>query len=172
VEIHVLQGEAEMAAFNKTLGVFQLANITPARRGLMEFDVSFDIDANGILHVQATDIVTGNEQKIRIEGGIGLSKNEINRMMQEAEMHADEVHQLRKLADTRNLAEVIADQIELSLKAHHDKVEAADAAKIEVKIIALRKVLAGINTDEIHIHTKALTEVAQVLTKTINPIIP
>jgi molecular chaperone DnaK len=166
VEIHILQGESEMAAFNKTLGVFQLSNITPARRGLMEIDVSFDIDANGILNVQAKDIITDNGQKIRIEGGVGLSKDEISQMMQEAELHATDVHRLRELADTRNLAEVLADQIDLSLNIHHDKLEVADAVKIEAQIMALREVLVGVDTDKIRMCIKVLIEAAQVLTKT------
>src|ERR671916_770883 len=108
VEVHVLQGESEMAAFNKTLGKFQLVGIPPAPRGLPQVEVTFDIDANGILNVAAKDQGTGNEQKIRIEGGSGLNEDEVQRMMREAESHKDEAHRLRELADTRNAAESLA----------------------------------------------------------------
>ena len=105
VEIHVLQGESEMATFNKTLGKFQLVGIPPAPRGMPQIEVSFDIDANGIIHVNAKDIGTGNEQQIRIEGGSGLSEEEVARMVSEAESHADEARRLRELADVKNGAE-------------------------------------------------------------------
>ena len=103
VEIHVLQGESEMATFNKTLGKFQLVGIPPAPRGMPQIEVSFDIDANGIIHVNAKDLGTGNEQQIRIEGGSGLSEEEVSRMVAEAESHAEEAHRLRELADAKNV---------------------------------------------------------------------
>jgi len=118
VEIHVLQGESEMAAFNKTLGIFRLVDIPPARRGLLEIDVTFDIDANGIIHVTAEDIATGNERQIRIEGGSGLAEDDINRMIKSAEEYASAAHRLRELADARNHAEVLADEIELALNEY------------------------------------------------------
>ena len=96
VEIHVLQGESEMAAFNKTLGKFQLVGIPPAPRGMPQVEVTFDIDANGIINVSAKDLGTGNQQQIRIEGGSGLSEDEVERMMTEAESHADEARRLRE----------------------------------------------------------------------------
>src|SRR5687767_12036599 len=102
VEIHVLQGESEMATYNKTLGKFQLVGIPPAPRGMPQIEVTFDIDANGIIHVSAKDHGTGNEQQIKIEGGSGLSEDEVRRMVSEAEAHADEAHRLRELADARN----------------------------------------------------------------------
>src|SRR5712691_7036098 len=108
VEIHVLQGESEMAGFNKTLGKFQLVGIPPAMRGTPQIEVSFDIDANGIIHVTAKDHGTGNEQQIKIEGGSGLSEDEVQRMVKDAEAHADEAHRLRELAEARNAAETIA----------------------------------------------------------------
>src|SRR6187200_2018405 len=120
VEIHVLQGESEMAAFNKTLGKFQLVGIPPAPRGMPQIEVSFDIDANGIIHVAAKDLGTGNEQQIRIEGGSGLSEDEVQRMVKDAESHADEAHKLRELADARNGAEQLAYQTENTLKEHRD----------------------------------------------------
>src|SRR6186997_651590 len=110
VEVHVLQGESEMASFNKTLGKFQLVGIPPAMRGTPQIEVAFDIDANGIIHVSAKDLGTGIEQQIKIEGGSGLKDDEVQRMIREAEAHADEAHRLRDLADTRNLAESLAYQ--------------------------------------------------------------
>src|SRR5213595_3102177 len=102
VEIHVLQGEREMAGFNKTLGKFQLVGIPPAPRGMPQIEVTFDIDANGIIHVSAKDLGTGNEQEIRIEGGSGLKQEEVERMIREAESHQGEAHRLRALAAARN----------------------------------------------------------------------
>src|ERR1051325_6495171 len=118
VEVHVLQGESEMAAYNKTLGKFQLVGIPPAPRGMPQIEVTFDIDANGIIHVTAKDLGTGNEQQIKIEGGSGLKEEEVQRMIREAEAHADEAHSLRELADARNAAEALAYQTEKSLKEH------------------------------------------------------
>src|SRR5271168_3694651 len=105
VEVHVLQGESEMAMYNKTLGKFQLVGIPPAHRGTPQVEVAFDIDANGIINVSAKDLGTSNEQQIRIEGGSGLKEDEVQRMIKEAEAHADEAGRLRELADTRNHAE-------------------------------------------------------------------
>ena len=127
VEIHVLQGESEMATFNKTLGKFQLVGIPPAPRGMPQIEVSFDIDANGIIHVTAKDHGTGNEQQIRIEGGSGLSEEEVSRMVSEAESHADEARTLQELADTKNLGETLAYQTEKALTEHRDKLDSADA---------------------------------------------
>lgn len=163
VEIHILQGEAEMAAFNKTLGIFQLSGITPARRGLMEIDVSFDVDANGIIHVIAEDIATGGEQEIRIEGGTGLSSEEVERMILEARRYADTTRLLREWADARNLAEVLSSEIEASLKVRRYKIERADVAAIEGHIAALRLSIAGGDTADLHTKTRALTGAAQVL---------
>ena len=163
MEIHVLQGESEMASFNKPLGKFKLVGIPPAPRGLMQVDVTFDIDANGIIHVHAKDIATDNEQQIRIEDGSGLTEDEVSRMIKEAEAHVDEAHQLRELADARNLAESLAYQIELSLNAHRHKIEAADAAAIEGRIMALRQALGGSAAGEIRARTEALTTAAQAL---------
>src|SRR5213595_3479907 len=117
VGVHVLQGESEMAAYNKTLGKFELVGIPPAPRGMPKIEVSFDIDANGIINVSAKDLGTGNEQKIQIEGGSGLKPEEVQRMIREAEAHADEAHKLRELADARNMAESLAYQTERSLRS-------------------------------------------------------
>ncbi len=163
VEIHVLQGESEMAAFNKTLGIFQLSGITPARRGLMEIDVSFDIDANGIIHVHAEDIVTGCEQEIRVEGGTGLSFSEVNRMMMEARMHAEISCRLHELAEARNLGEVLADGIDHSLVVQRGKLETATTTLIERQLLSLRQAMAGNDIIEIRAKIRAVTAAAQIL---------
>jgi molecular chaperone DnaK len=167
VEIHVLQGESEMAAFNKTLGKFQLVGIPPAPRGMPQIEVSFDIDANGIIHVSAKDLGTGNEQAIKIEGGSGLSEDEVNRMVSEAEAHSDEAHRLRELADARNAAESLAYQTEKSLKEHRDKLEEADAGTIEGRIMELKGVLESSDVHEIRAKTEALQEAAHKLAEVL-----
>ncbi len=163
VEVHVLQGESEMALYNKTLGKFQLVGIPPAPRGMPQIEVSFDIDANGIIHVTAKDLGTGNEQQIRIEGGSGLKEDEVQRMIKEAEAHADEAHKLRELADARNAAETLAYQTERSLKEHRDKLPEADASTIEGRIMELRGVLESSDVNEIRQKTDALQEASQKL---------
>ncbi|HEX7310009.1 MAG TPA: molecular chaperone DnaK [Gaiellaceae bacterium] len=163
VEIHVLQGETEMALYNKTLGKFQLVGIPPAPRGMPQIEVTFDIDANGIIHVTAKDLGTGNEQQIRIEGGSGLKEDEVQQMIREAEAHADEAHKLRELADARNLAETLAYQTERSLKDHRDKLPEADAATIEGRVMELRAVLESSEVNEIRQKTDALQEASQKL---------
>ena len=126
VEIHVLQGEREMASGNKSLGKFQLTGIPPAPRGLPQIEVTFDIDANGILHVTAKDLGTGKEQKIEIKSGSGLSEEEIQSMVSDAEAHAEEDRKQRELAETRNLAENAAYQSEKQLEELGDKVDASE----------------------------------------------
>jgi molecular chaperone DnaK len=158
VEIHVLQGESEMATYNKTLGKFQLVGIPPAPRGMPQIEVSFDIDANGIIHVTAKDLGTGNEQQIRIEGGSGLKQEEIDRMIKEAEAHAGEAHKLRELADTRNQAEALAYQIEKSVAEHRDKLDEGVASTVEGRIMELRGVLESGDVAEIKAKTDALQE--------------
>src|SRR6201993_3743452 len=130
VEGHVLQGESEMGPYNKTLGKFQLVGIPPAPRGMPQVEVTFDIDANGILNVSAKDLGTGNEQQIKIEGGSGLSEDEVQKMIREAETHAGEAAKLRELVDTKNAAETLAYQTEKSLKEHRDSLDEADASTI------------------------------------------
>ncbi len=167
VEIHVLQGESEMAAFNKTLGKFQLVGIPPAPRGMPQIEVSFDIDANGIIHVTAKDLGTGNEQQIKIEGGSGLSEEEVQRMVKDAEAHAEEAHRLRELADARNSAESLAYATEKSLNDNRDKVDAADAAKIETALSELRRAIEGTDAAEINAKLQALQQAAQPLAQAI-----
>jgi molecular chaperone DnaK len=163
VEVHVLQGESEMATYNKTLGKFQLVGIPPAPRGMPQVEVTFDIDANGIINVSAKDLGTGNEQQIRIEGGSGLSEDEVKRMINEAEAHSDEARQLKELVDARNLAETLAYQTERSLKEHRDKLDESDASTIEGRIMELRGVLDSSDVNEIRQKTEALQEASQKL---------
>jgi molecular chaperone DnaK len=167
VQVHVLQGESEMAAYNKTLGKFELVGIPPAPRGVPQIEVSFDIDANGIIHVTAKDLGTGNEQQIRIEGGSGLKQDEVDRMIREAEAHSEEAHKLRELVDTRNHAESLAYQIEKSLKENREKLDESVAGTVEGRIMELRGVLESSDVAEIKAKTDALqeswTEAAQAL---------
>jgi molecular chaperone DnaK len=167
VLVHVLQGESEMAAYNKTLGKFELFGIPPAPRGMPQIEVAFDIDANGIINVSAKDLGSGNEQQIRIEGGSGLSQEEIDRMMKEADAHREEAHRLRELADARNNAESLAYQIEKSLNENRDKLDSALAGTVEGRIMELRGVLESGDASEIKAKADALqqawTEAAQAL---------
>src|SRR5215218_1360077 len=158
VQVHVLQGESEMAAFNKTLGKFQLVGIPPAPRGMPQIEVTFDIDANGILNVSAKDLGTGNQQQIRIEGGSGLKEDEVQEMIRNAESHADEAHRLRELADARNHAESLAYQTEKSLAEHRDKIDSTVAGTVEGRIMELRGALEANDAGEIKAKTDALQE--------------
>jgi molecular chaperone DnaK len=158
VQVHVLQGESEMALYNKTLGKFDLVGIPPAPRGIPQIEVAFDIDANGIIHVSARDLGTGNEQKIQITGGSGLKDDEVQRMIREAEAHSDEAHRLRELADARNHAESLAYQTEKSLKEHRDKIDSSVAGTVEGRIMELRGVLDANDAAEIRSKTDALQE--------------
>jgi molecular chaperone DnaK len=167
VQVHVLQGESEMALYNKTLGKFNLTGIPPAPRGMPQIEVTFDIDANGIINVHAKDLGTGNEQKIRIEGGSGLKEDEVQRMIKEAESHADEAHRLRELADVRNSAEQLAYQTERSLKDHRDKLDESDASTIEGRVMELRAVLDRDDVNEIRQKTEALQEASQKLAEVL-----
>jgi molecular chaperone DnaK len=167
VEVHVAQGESEMVAFNKTLGKFQLVGIPPAPRGMPQIEVGFDIDANGIIHVSAKDLGTGNEQQIRIEGGSGLSEEEVQRMVSEADSHREEAHKLRELADARNMAEQLAYQTERSLSEHRDKLDEGDASTIEGRIMELKGVLESSDVNEIREKTNALQEASQKLAEAV-----
>jgi molecular chaperone DnaK len=167
VEVHVLQGESEMALYNKTLGKFQLVGIPPAMRGMPQIEVTFDIDADGIIHVSAKDLGTGNEQKIKIEGGSGLKQEEVERMIRDAESHSDEAHRLRELADARNAAESLAYQTERTLKEHRDKLDEADASTIEGRVMELKGVLESSDVNELRQKTEALQESAQKLAEAV-----
>ena len=154
VEVHVLQGESEMAAYNKTLGKFQLVGIPPAPRGMPQVEVTFDIDANGIIHVSAKDLGTGNEQQIKIEGGSGLKPDEVEQMIKNAEAHAGEAHKLRELADAKNQAEALVYATEKSLKEHREKLDESEAATIEGRIMELKQALDGDSVDEIRVEDR------------------
>src|SRR6187397_659781 len=149
VEVHVLQGESEMAAFNKTLGKFQLVGIPPAPRGMPQIEVTFDIDANRIINVSAKDLGTGNEQEIRIESGSGLSEDEVERMIRDAESHADEAHKLREAAEARNQAENLLYSTEKSIKDHRDALDEETVSTIESRMEELRAALDGSDAAEI-----------------------
>ncbi len=156
VEIHVLQGEREMAAYNKSLGKFQLTGIPPAPRGLPQIEVTFDIDANGILSVGAKDLGTGKEQKIEIKAGSGLSEDEIKEMVTDAETHADEDRRQRELAEARNVAENAAYQAEKQLSELGDKVDADSKSEIEAAIKDLKESLDSESVEELNAKTEAL----------------
>jgi molecular chaperone DnaK len=167
VEIHVLQGESEMAAFNKTLGKFQLVGIPPAPRGLPQVDVTFDIDANGIINVSAKDLGTGNQQQVRIEGGSGLSEDEVQRMMREAESHAEEAHRMRELAEARNHGETLLYTTEKTLKEHRESLDAETVSLIETRMEELRSVLEGEDVGQIRAQSEALTEASHKLAQAV-----
>jgi molecular chaperone DnaK len=167
VEVHVLQGESEMALYNKTLGKFQLVGIPPAPRGMPQVEVTFDIDANGIINVSAKDLGTGNEQQIRIEGGSGLAENEVEQMIKDAEAHADEARKLRELADAKNQAESLAYATEKSLKEHREKLDESDASTIEGRVMELKQALETDDLGEIRAKTDALQEASQKLAEAV-----
>jgi molecular chaperone DnaK len=167
VEIHVLQGEREMASGNKSLGKFQLTGIPPAPRGLPQIEVTFDIDANGILHVTAKDLGTGKEQKIEIKSGSGLSEEEIEGMVKDAEAHAEEDQRQRELAEARNLAENAAYQSEKQLEELGDKVDPAAKEEIEAAIKDVRDSLESDDVGEINSKTEALTAAFQKISEQI-----
>ena len=158
VEIHVLQGEREMATYNKTLGKFQLVGIPPAPRGVPQIEVAFDIDANGIMHVSATDKGTGNEQKIQIQGGSGLSDDEVNQMVRDAESHADDDRRMKELAEARNTAEQVVYATEKSLKEHEASLDDGTRTEISSKIDAVKQVLDSEDAAEIRSRLEALRE--------------
>ena len=156
VEIHVLQGEREMASGNKSLGKFQLTGIPPAPRGMPQIEVTFDIDANGIIHVTATDKGTGKEQKIEIKSGSGLSDEEIQSMVSDAESHAEEDAKQRELAETRNIAENAAYQSEKALEEAGDKVDDGSKEEVRAAIKEVRESLDAGSAEEVKAKTEAL----------------
>ncbi|MBQ7112948.1 MAG: molecular chaperone DnaK [Clostridia bacterium] len=160
VEVHVLQGEREMAQYNKTLGRFQLAGIAPAPRGVPQIEVSFDIDANGIVHVSAKDLGTGNEQKVTITASTNLSEDEIKKAVREAEQFANEDKQRKEEVETRNHADSMVYSTEKTLKELGDKIPADDKAKVEAEIAAVRSALEGSDSAAIKAASEKLTEVS------------
>jgi len=163
VEIHVLQGEREMARDNKTLARFILDGIPPAPRGVPQIEVTFDIDANGILNVKARDKATNKEQSVRIEASSGLSKEEIEKMKKEAELHAEEDRRSKELVELRNSAEVLIYTTEKTLREAGDKIKAEDKKEIEVKIETLKKAKSSDNIDEIKKASEDLSNTIQRL---------
>ncbi len=161
VEIHVLQGERPMAVDNRTLGRFMLDGILPAPRGMPQVEVSFDIDANGIISVKAHDKGTGREQKITITASSGLNKEEVERMQREAEMHAAEDTKRREEIETRNAADTLAYTAEKTLREHKDKIPADLNQEVEGKIAAVRSALQGTDIDSIRRATQELSDVMQ-----------
>ncbi|MHB1331207.1 MAG: molecular chaperone DnaK [Sulfuriferula sp.] len=165
VTIHVLQGEREIASGNKSLGQFNLSDIPPAQRGMPQIEVTFDIDANGILHVSAKDKATGKENKIKIQASSGLSEAEIQKMVKDAEAHAEEDHKTRELIDTRNQCDNLIHSVKKSLGEHGDKIGADEKAKIETAITEAEEALKGNDKETIEAKTKALGEASQKLTE-------
>ena len=160
VEVHVLQGEREMAQDNKTLGRFQLAGIAPAPRGVPQIEVSFDIDANGIVHVSAKDLGTGNEQKVTITASTNLSEDEIKKAVREAEQFANEDKERKEEAETRNHADSLVYSTEKTLKELGDKLSAEDKAKVEAEAKAVQDALKGNDMAAIKAASEKLTEVS------------
>jgi molecular chaperone DnaK len=163
VTIHVLQGERQRAADNKSLGQFNLEGIPPAPRGMPQIEVTFDIDANGILNVSAKDKATSKEQKIVIKASSGLSEDEIKRMVRDAESHAEEDRKFRELVEVRNKADALLHTTEKSLKELGEKVAPADRAQIESALSDLKTALSGDDKDVIETKANALTQAAAVL---------
>jgi molecular chaperone DnaK len=163
VTIHVLQGEREMATGNKSLGQFNLSDIPPSPRGLPQIEVTFDIDANGILHVSAKDKATGKENKIKIQANSGLKEDEIKRMVQDAEEHADEDRKARELVDARNQADSLTHAVKKSLAEHGDKIGADEKAGIESAIKDVEEAMKGSDKEAIEAKTKVLTEASHKL---------
>jgi molecular chaperone DnaK len=163
VEIHVLQGERQLARDNKTIGKFKLDEIPPAPRGVPQIEVTFDIDANGILHVSAKDLGTGKEQKITITASSGLSKDEIEKMRKDAEAHAEEDKQQREQIEVRNEAENNVYRSEKMLKDNADKISGGDKGKIESAVSAVKEALKGSDTAAIKSASEKLNEAWQAV---------
>jgi molecular chaperone DnaK len=158
VTIRVFQGEREMAADNKLLGQFDLVGLPSAPRGVPQVEVTFDIDANGIVNVSAKDKATGKEQQIRIQASGGLSEDDIKKMVKDAEAHADEDKKRREAVDARNHADSLAHKTERDLKEHGDKIAAGDKAEIEAKLKDLREVLDSGDAEKIKERSNALMQ--------------
>jgi len=163
VSIHVLQGEREMAAGNKTLGRFELVGIPPAPRGVPQIEVTFDIDANGIVNVSAKDMATGKEQSIQITASSGLSKEEIDKLIKDAELHAEDDKKKRELVDARNHADALIYSTEKSIKDLGDKVDAETKSKVEATIEPLKKAMEGDDAEEIKRLSEELTQASHKL---------
>ncbi len=167
VSIHVLQGEREMAAYNKTLGRFELVGIPLAPRGMPQIDVTFDIDANGIVNVSAKDMGTGKEQSIKITASSGLSEEEIERLVKDAELHSEEDKKKRDLVDARNAADSLIYSTEKSLKEAGDKLDAGIKGEIDNAIANLKKAMEGEDTSEIKRLSEELTQVSHKIAEVL-----
>ncbi len=165
VTIHVLQGEREMSSGNKSLGQFNLSDIPPAPRGVPQIEVTFDIDANGILHVSAKDKATGKENKIKIQASSGLSDEEVERMVKDAEAHAEEDHKVLELVSSRNQCDAMIHTVKKTLAEHGDKLDSDEKSKIEVALKDAEDALKANSKDEIDAKTQALTEASQKLSE-------
>src|SRR5215207_371656 len=161
VEIHVLQGEREMATFNKTLGKFQLVDLPPAPRGVPQIEVTFDIDANGIVHVAARDKATGKEQSMTITGQSTLSKDEIQKMVKDAEAHAEEDRQRREEAEVRNQADTLVYQTEKLLRDQGDKISGDEKSAVEEKLADLKTALGGSDLEAMKAASETLMSASQ-----------
>ena len=173
VEVHVLQGEREMAAYNKTLGRFQLTGIPAAPRGVPQIEVTFDIDANGIVHVSAKDMATGNEQNVSITASSNLSEEDIEKAVKDAEAHASEDKKKKEEIEVRNNAESLVYNCEKTMKDLGDKISGEEKAKVETELDAVKKALEGTDTEAIKQSTEKLTQVfyelSEKLYKQANP---
>ncbi|MDP8959042.1 MAG: Hsp70 family protein, partial [Actinomycetota bacterium] len=169
VEIHVLQGEREMASYNKSLGRFKLTGIPPAPRGMPQIEVTFDIDANGIVSVNAKDLGTGKEQAMTITGGTALGRDEIERMVHDAEAHAEEDRRRREAAETRNQADNVSYQTEKLLKEHGDKLSDEERSRIDTALDDLRKLLEDdtSSTESLRSTTDEVLQASQALAQRI-----
>ncbi|MDR0526251.1 MAG: molecular chaperone DnaK, partial [Spirochaetaceae bacterium] len=167
VTIHVLQGEREMANQNRTLGNFNLDGIPPAPRGVPQIEVAFDIDANGIVHVSAKDLGTGKEQKIRIESSSGISESDIERMVKEAELHADEDRKAKESAEARNEADTLVYSVEKNLRDLGDKISAAEKSTVEAAVAEVKKALESGDVNTIKAKTEALKQASYKIAEEI-----
>lgn len=167
VTVHVLQGEREVASGNKSLGRFDLSDIPPAPRGVPQVEVSFDIDANGILNVSAKDKATGKEQSIVIKASSGLSDDEVDRMIKDAEAHAEEDKKVTELVSARNAAEGMINATEKSMEELGDQVSAEEKTAIEAAIAELQEVVKADDKDAIEAKTTALTELSGKLAERV-----
>jgi molecular chaperone DnaK len=165
VEIHVLQGEREMSQFNKTLGKFQLVDLPPAPRGVPQIEVTFDIDANGIVHVAAKDRATNKEQSMTITGQSSLAKDDIEQMVRDAEAHAEEDRKRREEAEVRNQADTLVYQTEKLLKEQGDKISGDEKSAVESKLGDLKGALGGSDVEAIRNATDALMSASQTFTQ-------
>ncbi len=160
VEVHVLQGEREMAQYNKSRGRFQLAGIAPAPRGVPQIEVTFDIDANGIVHVSAKDLGTGNQQQVTITASTNLNEDEIKKAVAEAERYAAEDKQRKEAAETRNHADQLVYTTEKTLRELGDKIDAGDRQKVEAAVADLKRALEGTDDAKIKTETEKCTNVS------------